>query len=425
MHYLRNLLIGMLVILAVSSTASAIVSVPSDELQYSNNTSSTYGNSYYCCTYNYATIVNNTTGVQRYSWQWYVTGGTGYSMVYKNGVAISSEQTTTSTGWTTATTEISQTLSVGDVVGIRIHGSSGLYIQALRNFSLSYTNRTEGIYGQVYTLVNGVEVPISGAEVRLWNTSNLGNSTSYITGSTGSYYFEYTQAGTYYLQALKGDEYDPSATEIITVGTNEPREKNILMAGCTAAYNCFANIVNPTFTAWNNSTGLPIENASVLVTKYGSSDTVASDTTGTDGAISVKLLKTQRYNVTITSPISNNTTGTWTGYPQQTNYAVPVGSGTSGGQPYNASSWTNTTSPGTAGGISNFTSTYLNSSIGLGLMGQGILVGITSWFVVGAGGGLAALAVLFAYVYLGLISMVSLIIMTFTMISIYILRGKI
>lgn len=429
-YFLRNLLLGLLVFLIASNSVSAVsYIVSSNTTQYSNATEANLSSGEYRYT---VTTPSNLSGTLKISFDVKYIGGSGLAWVGlldpHNNYYVSLISTTSS--YVTKTYELSGDWSTDDpsayMVRIFYYGwTSPAPTVSIQNVVISYSNVSSLVYGSVYNIDdNGNQVPIANAEVRLWNTSNLGNSRSYITGSSGSYSFTEIDSGTYYLQAIKTNEYDPTASEIITLGVNGS-QKDLLFHGCSVSYNCFTNIVNPSFKAYNNSTGVVIPNATVIVTKYGESDFVMQDTTGTEGDISLKLLKTQRYNVTVISPDNTSVTGSWSGYPQQANYPIQVGAGISGTQPYNGSAYTGNTSAGTAGGISNFTSTYLNSSIGLGLMGQGILVGITSWFVVGAGGGLAALAVLFAYVYLGLISMVSLIVMTFTMISIYILRGKI
>lgn len=415
-----------LVACSISASAVTLSVVASDTpVWYSNSSTVTISSLTPVTVYTH-TVTQNVTGTQRYTWWGNSTNGSNYlSSIYINGAWKGGFYWSYNSD-AKMTLDISQSLVVGDTIELK--ASTGAPLNGSftsHDFDVAYTLIGNVVYGVAYTLVNGVEVPIEGAEVRLWNTSNLGNSSSMITSISGVYAFYNLSSGTYYLQALKGDEYDPSSTEIITIDGTSVSHKNILLAGCTIGQSCYANVVFPTFTVWNNTMGVPIEGASVVITKYNSSTPIVTETTGTDGQVSAKLSKNQRYNVTVTSPTNISQTGSWTGYPQQSNYAIPIGSGISGTQPFNGSVYTGNTSAGTAGGISNFTSSYLNSTLGIGLMGQGIIVGITSWFVVGAAGGIATLAVLFAYVYLGIISMVSLIVMAFTMISIYILRGKI
>lgn len=178
-----------------------------------------------------------------------------------------------------------------------------------------------GIDGIVYSLNNGVQTPLSGATVFIYNNSFSSQTT---TGSNGYYLFTGLVNGSIY--NLKASLKDFQTSEIATVNVSGITTYNIQL--------------KPTEPAWFEAdkqyilfkarwlyclTYCDIPGATITVYKYGEVIPVVvgaesnPKVTDTSGSASFLLFKTQRYRVTI----ENATAGisqTMDLYPKDTNY---------------------------------------------------------------------------------------------------------
>lgn len=166
----------------------------------------------------------------------------------------------------------------------------------------------------------------------------------------------------------------------------------------------------------------------VLVTVYDDFGTYAiySGLTGGDGAFGCQLIEDRRYNITFyKSPdIDFNRII----YPVDIKYIIYIEQNVT----FTTVNITNTTLTNyttvytnRSWSLQNLTSTDLNSSIGLGPLGQGIISSGVVWVVVGAGGVGAAVAVSVVLAMLGIVSWVMVIFCVITVIALYVLQEKI
>lgn len=297
--------------------------------------------------------------------------------------------------------------------------------------NISYTTVPGSVIsGMVYELRNGMNVPISGANVRVWdNLSTASYST--ITGSSGTYSFTgLNNNATYYVQAISAAGYDNSAVEIVTVGENISYSKNILLKKTEPIYfepnKMYVNF-------WAHYSDCPGGLCAISNTPYNvyeGEDTTAIESgyTDDDGLFRLELYKSRIYRVTLT----NSTSGL--SYSKKIfitsdqiellvdntslvapNMTIPDNTNlTNVSYKTGAYSWS----------LSNLTQAGLNSSIGLGIKGQGILVGIISWVVVGAGGVLTTIFMSGLLVWLGILNLGTVVFFILTAVSIWYLKGQ-
>ena len=425
-----NIFIVALIYLIIIITPSCAIQVQaSDAIKYGSNSTTLYYNSnnnVYPIS-----ITADTYGTKRLNFNYRMVNpvsGTPNRVHFINqgGIWLTEwVEGLSSTTNTTVSQDISDILYNGDTVYIVVqaYSTNGMYIN---NVTISYDIITYSLYGTIYSHENGVDTPIQDAEVRVWLANGTGNTSSYFTGAGGAYSFSSLPSGTYYLQAVKPGEFDPSATEIVVYPTNSNVAKNIYMSGCTVAYNCYYDTVFPIYKVRDVINNTWLEDVTVYFQEYGSSSVIKSTSTGTDGEVSYGIHKNKKYNVTFSK--SGYTSVVWSGYPTQPSYIIEMGTIN---QSYNytapTQSYNNTTTGGGLASILNFTS--LNTTYGIKQTGQGVLMSISIWFISGVGSGFAipllTMVVMLAYYWLGLIGMWLIVIGILTSISLMVIRGEI
>jgi hypothetical protein len=185
--------------------------------------------------------------------------------------------------------------------------------------------------------------------------------------------------------------------------------------------------LHPTqFTACNNGCD----------TRYPGVNVTATNVTETQNAITDNLghvvfwmNSTINYNISFVN-LSAGINKTVQIFPIESAYTICVDSSCSISFQYGnvSSNLTNytityTDNTSTPWSIQNLTNASLNSTIGVGSTGQGILAGIITWIVVGAGGTVTAFAVLAIMAWLGIITWIMLLFCVMTGISLFVLRG--
>jgi len=288
------------------------------------------------------------------------------------------------------------------------------------NFTLIRNTTGSGstaIQGIVYEKVNGVDTPISSAQVFIYNSTW---TNTMFTGSNG--YYEFTglaNSSVYSLQAKKQD-YDNSNTELVNTTAGAWVTKDIYMEKCTSSFNCFYNKWYVTFTV-RNRTGAKFIGVSVTAYKDGELTADTIDTTGSDGKAVLLLNKAQRYRITATNT-SQNISDTVYITPGEQSYTIWISQPAISFTPTTpGTNFTNYTVNYTASNFSiqNLTTGYLNSTLGIGTLGQGILSGTVNWIIVGGAGGFGAIISSAILAYLGVLSWATMLIMTATLISLW------
>lgn len=278
-----------------------------------------------------------------------------------------------------------------------------------------------GINGIIYEVTaSGSKTPLSNAQVSIYNSTW---SDTAITGSNGYYIFSgLANESLYSLKATKND-YIESNVELVTTINGTWVTKDIQLQKCLSGFTCFYTQEYQTIIV-KRANGTELAGATVTV--YKDTDVVEtdSDTTDTYGYVKFLLIKDQRYRVTVTKS-DEGISQTEYFYTSSSPYVITISSlsyTTPSGVPnasvtsYNVTYQTNHT-----WAVQNFTSAYLNSSIGLGMLGQGTLAGIVNWVIVGAGGWLTTILASAVLAYLGIMSWATILFFALTALSLHIL----
>lgn len=296
---------------------------------------------------------------------------------------------------------------------------------AAQTFTLTSTavssDGTTGINGIIYEVTpSGSKIPLSGAQVFIYNSTW---SSAAITGSNGYYIFSgLANESLYSLKATKNDYLD-SNIELVTTVNGTWITKDIQLQKCLSGFTCFyTQEYQDIIVKWDNGTA--IYGATVNIYKDNEVVTTSTTTTDSYGYTRVLLTKDQRYRITVTKA-EEGVSHTEYFYPITAPYIIEIGIiayATPTATPFsNVTSYNVTYDQNHTWAVQNFTSSYLNSSIGLGMLGQGTLAGIVNWLVVGAGGWLATIFTSAVMAYLGVMSWVTILFFALTAISLHVL----
>ena len=155
-------------------------------------------------------------------------------------------------------------------------------------------------------------------------------------------------------------------------------------------------------------------------------DCYKNGTTGTDGAVVFMMTETTRYTMTFIHT-EHGINETRVLYPIDSRYYIYINESYTYDPGNVSTELTNYSTTNTSRGwaFHNLTSTDLNSTIGLGMLGQGIVASTAIWVIVGAGGPTTAFAAITAMAALGIVTWILALFCGMTAVSLYILGGKI
>lgn len=263
-------------------------------------------------------------------------------------------------------------------------------------------------------------------------TADSGSNSITQTVTNGTVSFT-TSEGLYYITASASGYYGAAGYYLITADRN-------IEFSLTPYTNTNGSLVNiPGFGSQRylhyvqfipqriNGTRYAGILANYTATDSNGSTLTGSGTTGSDGIVGFEMTQNLSYTITFTNA-SLGIDKTITVYPISDVYTVCIDTNCTNtfvtGSITNAT-LTNYTTNYTSKpwSVQNLTNTTLTSDIGLGPTGQGILAGITMWFVVGAGGPVTAIVSMAILAWLGIVTWVMLLFVTMTAISVYVLRG--
>jgi hypothetical protein len=167
-------------------------------------------------------------------------------------------------------------------------------------------------------------------------------------------------------------------------------------------------------------------NTTVYIAADSNSTAIYSDVTGSDGVVGFELNETTLYRLTFV----NATQGigeSFTLYPIDTEYIVIVSSSISFVTETPDTNLTNTTVEYTnqTWSIQNLTGDYLSTTLGISHTGQGVIAATICWATCTVACGVPTIAVLAILAQLGVVSWILVLFTGMTMLSIYILGGKI
>ncbi len=203
-------------------------------------------------------------------------------------------------------------------------GTYGAFTPA-RSFNLTGNQTTVGtaIQGTVYELINGIQIPLSGATVYIQNQA-LNWSDSMVTGSNGYYLFpELSNTTTYYLFASK-TEYQTSIAEYVTTGVGIWTTKDIQLKP-TEPTDFESDKQYVKFKArwmWCFF-DCDIQGATISVYKSGDVVAYVSGITDSTGSVVFRLYKTQLYRITVVNA-SAGINQEMTLYPKDTEYVFLI-----------------------------------------------------------------------------------------------------
>ncbi len=148
--------------------------------------------------------------------------------------------------------------------------------------------------------------------------------------------------------------------------------------------------------------------------------------TGTDGAVVFEMTETTRYTMTFIHT-GHGIDETRVLYPIGNHYYIYINESYTYDPGNVSTELTNysTTNTSRDWAIHNLTSHDLNSTIGLGMLGQGIVASTAIWVIVGAGGPATAFAAIAAMAALGIVTWILALFCGMTTVALYILGGKI
>lgn len=177
-----------------------------------------------------------------------------------------------------------------------------------------------------------------------------------------------------------------------------------------------------------NSTGALYEGVSVSATWTDSLGATLqiNDVTGSNGAAVFNMTQNLQYTLTFTH-IGHGIDETRVLYPIGNLYYIYINESYTFDPGNVSTELTNysTTNTSREWAIHNLTNHDLNSTIGLGILGQGIVASTVVWCIVGAGGPAAAFAAIAAMAALGIVTWILVLFCGMTAVSLYILGGKI
>lgn len=177
-----------------------------------------------------------------------------------------------------------------------------------------------------------------------------------------------------------------------------------------------------------NSTGVLYEGVTVSATWIDSLGATMQmdDVTGTNGAAVFNMTQNLQYTMTFIHT-GHGISETRVLYPIGNLYYIYINESYTY-DPGNVSTELtsySTTNTSRDWAIHNLTSTDLNSTIGLGMLGQGIVASTAIWVIVGAGGPATAFAAIAAMAGLGIVTWILALFCGMTTVALYILGGKI
>lgn len=180
--------------------------------------------------------------------------------------------------------------------------SNGNVLETLtREFEISQTFNlgTTSAAGAVFELVSGVQTPVNGATITIYNDTFSNN---YVTGTTGYYQFTGLAAGsTYYITATKNG-YAPSNLNLVTPTSGQTVTKNIILQKEEAPTYIMPHYVR--FTVRSLLGGF-FEGVTVSVFEGDSATPLFTQVTGDDGAVGFELSENIRYRLTLVSEADN------------------------------------------------------------------------------------------------------------------------
>ncbi len=308
-------------------------------------------------------------------------------------------------------------------------------------YSINVTNQTSWIIQNIllslkYTLTVSTQDASTTVPLTEFTTCILGNCTATTNGST-IYKLYY---GVYYISASATGYYANGKTIILTADTTE----TIQLTKTPTSYPIYQGTPHNVKFIVQDVNGIRKSGVNVTAQGYGTTlgdwawlkgllgidystyplqNTSMSGFTGTDGSITFLMVETINYKIDFVNASAGIEHTEWI-YPKDGEYVITVGTLTYAMvnvTPYANVSTYNVTYTGKAWSVQNYTSEYLNSSIGLGTMGQGITTGIVLWVFVGAGGALTTILASGILVFLGVLSEVTLLFFILTAISMWIL----
>ncbi len=309
------------------------------------------------------------------------------------------------------------------------------------NYSINVTDQTVWIVQNIllslkYTLTVKAQDASTTVPLTEFTTCILGNCTATTNGST-IYKLYY---GVYYISASATGYYANGKTIILTADTTE----TIQLTKTPTSYPIYQGTPHNVKFIVQDVNGIRKSGVNVTAQGYGTTlgdwawlkgllgidystyplqNASMSGFTGTDGSITFLMVETIYYKMDFVNISAGINHTEWV-YPKDEVYPITVGTLTYAMvnvTPYANVSTYNVTYTDRVWSLQNFTSLYLNSSIGLGTMGQGILTGIILWVVVGAGGVLTTIFVSGVLVLLGVLSQVTLLFFILTAVSVYLL----
>lgn len=174
-----------------------------------------------------------------------------------------------------------------------------------------------GIQGVVYEMVGGVQTPISGATVYLYNNTL---SSSVTTGSNGYYIFTGLANSTTYNIYVSKQGYETTAIFPVTTGINDIQTKDILMKIYISPY--VPNFVFEKFIVrglFDN----PFPGVTVNVYKGSEINPSFTGTTDSLGQVVFQLVKDQYYRVTFSGGGLSNTITKYI-YAKEESYLLTV-----------------------------------------------------------------------------------------------------
>lgn len=193
-----------------------------------------------------------------------------------------------------STSESTQSFIVGNEYWWKVYSYDGTtYSNSsdVFNFNLTGNSTLSGsaIEGVVYADINGVNTPLSSAEVTIWNTTW---SDSAITGSNGYYLFTGVADGEVYNVQAKKDLYLDSSIALVTAASDPITQNFYLLPDRTSEE--WRHYVK--FIVW----GPAGYYEGVTITVYKGSDVTALYTaeTSNDGAVTFIMDRQQQYRVT-------------------------------------------------------------------------------------------------------------------------------
>lgn len=173
-------------------------------------------------------------------------------------------------------------------------------------------------------------------------------------------------------------------------------------------------------------TGERYEGINTTVYIAADSNAIYSDVTGSDGVVGFELNETTLYRLTFVNA-TQGINEEFTLYPIDTEYIVIVSSSISFDPGTPDINLTNTTIQYTnqSWSVQNLTGDYLSTTLGISHTGQGVIAATICWATATIACGVPTLIVLGILAQLGVVSWIMVLFTGMTMLSIYILGGKI